>query len=148
VPQHHVWNLRELHFREVIEEHHRGCISALANLQTLVAGDSDTVLRVDVVRGIDRAMRVVSEELRMAEKGVVDALAGTARERPAALLLGGRLSRLEAAADDVGEAVGAKDIGWLRRRLTRFDVLARTTCAIQLDVYTSAMTNTLRPDLS
>jgi hypothetical protein len=137
--------MRVLNAREAIGGHHRGCVSALANLQALAAGEGEAVLHIDIVRDIDQAMSFASDELRMAEKTVVEALAGTGRERPATLLLGVRQTRLDAAARDVGAAVSARDVARLRRSLTRFNVLVRATCAVQLDVYTSAMRSGPRP---
>jgi hypothetical protein len=125
--------------REAINGHHRRCATALANLQLLVTGENDTVLGAAAVQDMDQAMRLVSDELSAAEKRVVEALADTNRALSAAQLLGARLARLHVAAQDVAGAVNTRDVTWLRRSMTRFQVLSRAACEVQLDVYVSAL---------
>jgi hypothetical protein len=118
---------------------HRRCTSALADFRLLVAEEDTALSRSDAVREMDRSVRRVLDELRAAEATVLSALAGTDRRRPAARLLGGRLDRLERAGIHVGVAVRAGNVALLRRTMTRFDALARAACAVQLDVYGSAV---------
>jgi hypothetical protein len=88
---------------------------------------------------MDQAMRLISDELSAAEKRVVEALTDTDRALSAARLLGARLTRLHVAAQDVAGAVSTRDVTWLRRSMTRFQVLSRAACEVQLDVYVSAL---------
>lgn len=119
---------------------HRRCASALADFFLLVIEEDTTLTRAETALEMDRLVRRVLDELRAAQTLVLDALAGTARRRPAARLLGGRLDRLRRAEIQVGAAVRAGDVLSLRRSMTRFDALARAACAVQLDVYASAVT--------
>jgi hypothetical protein len=123
----------------VLARRHRRCGSALADFYLLVIEEDTTLTRTETALEMDRLVQRVLEELHAAEATVLDALAGTARSRPAARLLGGRLDRLRRAGIQVGAAVRVGDVLSLRRTMTRFDALARAACAVQLDVYASAV---------
>ena len=124
---------------EVITQRHRRCGSALADFYLLVIEEYITLTPAEAVLEVDRIVRRVLDEMHAAETTVLEALAGTDRSRPAARLLGGRLDRLRRAGIQVGAAVRAGDVPSLRRGMTRFDALARAACAVQLDVYGSAV---------
>jgi hypothetical protein len=123
----------------VLARRHRRCAAALADFYLLVIEEDITLARAETAQEMDRLVRRVLDELRAAQTLVLDALAGTARRRPAGRLLGGRLDRLRRAGTQVGAAVRAGDVLSLRRCMTRFDALARAACAVQLDVYASAV---------
>jgi hypothetical protein len=124
---------------EALARRHRRCASALADFYLLVDYDGTTLTHTEAILAMDRLVRRVLDELHAAEKTVLDALAGSDRRRPAARLLGGRLDRLRRAGIQVGAAMRAGDVPSLRRGMTRFDALARAACAVQLDVYGSAI---------
>ena len=123
---------------------HRSCASALADFYLLVIEEYPTLSRPEAVLEVDRLVRRVLDELHAAQTTVLEALAGTDRRRPAARLLGGRLDRLRRAGIQVGAAVRTGDAPSLRRSMTRFDALARAACAVQLDVYGSAVVSRRR----
>ena len=125
---------------DALARRHRRCASILADLLLFVAEEETTLTRADAIREMDRLVQGVLDEVRAAEQTVLDALAGTERRRPAARLLSGRLDRLQRAGIHVGAAVRAGNVPLLRRTMTRFDALARAACAVQLDVYGSAIT--------
>lgn len=124
---------------EVLARQHRRCAAALADFYLLVVEEYPTLTRREAVLEVDRIVGRVLDDLHAAETTVLEALTGTNRRRPAATLLDGRLERLRRAAIQVGAAVRAGDGPSLRRGMTRFDALARAACAVQLDVYGSAV---------
>jgi hypothetical protein len=129
---------------EVIAQRHRRCASAVADFYLLVIEEYITLTPAEAILEVDRIVRRVLDELHAAETTVLEALAGTGRSRPAARLLGGRLDRLRRAGIQVGAAVRAGDVPSLRRGMTSFDALARAACAVQLDVFGSAVASPRR----
>lgn len=117
---------------DTVEAHQARCQPYLLTLRMIVHGEADPVLTGRAVVEVAQAARAVLAEAEIAVRGVGDVSAGGPC---AAVLVGVRLNRLAAAAEDVIASAGSGDRGQMRCHLHRFDALTAAFWTVRQAVY-------------
>jgi hypothetical protein len=114
-----------------IQEHRARCVAPLIGLQMLAQGEAGTPLPRWVVVEVAQATSTVLAEAEAAGRAALAAV-GVSGDHPGdQTLLGVRLDRLAAAAEDAIAAARAGDSGQMRGHLRRFDALTSAMWTVQ-----------------
>lgn len=121
--------------RRDLREQHRRCAGALANLWLLARSEGGNPLSARAVQGMAECIGVVLDEMRIANKLVIEACASDGDAHRGYEVLEARFFRAQTAASQINLSLRSGDIPGAQRWVQQFRVLVSALRQIQLDVH-------------